>query len=322
MAEKTSEPSIFRRYYATEGFEDRFAKDPDAAVDVIIPIIHTNELWESNLISIYREVPVNRLILGDGGCIDDSLTRARKFPRVTVIDQRNFKSLGYSIRNLIEAVETEWFIYLHSDVYLPHAWFDAMRRHQHEYEWFGCPMRITALIEYPNVDKMFEEVRPYAGSQMGKKSAFLEGLKRIDDDFVYRQEDFVFADVVKRSGYREGRVEDTFHYHQVMHKESRWGRKLKKVAVQVEWSREEEVRASTMQVKGLIKYLQPSRNLAREAEYHVLRLLELDELNLKGFRQWVAGTNAAWLPHIYRPWRYRLLRIRSGLRAFIKKIVS
>src|SRR5262249_49367890 len=147
----------------------------------------------------------------------------------------------------------------------------AMRAHQPQYDWFGCPQRITVQVEYSNVDKLFDDVRPYAGSQMGRKAAFVDNIKRIDDDFVYRQEDYVMASMVAPE--RHGRIEDTFHYHQVMHKESPWARKLKRVAVQVEWSREEEIRASTMQLKGIVKYLVPSKPLVQEAELHAQRLL-------------------------------------------------
>lgn len=321
MNREAPSASIFRRYYTDGPFVDRFVADPKAGVDVVIPIIHTNELWESNLRSIYREIPVNRLLLGDGGCIDGSLEIVKKFPRVTILNHREFKSLGFSIRKLIEAVETDWFIYLHSDVYLPDGWFDAMKQHQAEYDWFGCPQRITAMIEYPNIDKMFDEVRPYAGSQMGRKSAFVAGLTGIDDDFVYRQEDYVLAGIVEKAGFRHGRIEDTFHYHQVMHKPSPWARKLKKVSVQVEWSRDEEVRASTMQVKGIVKYLSPSRVLAMEAESQLARLLELKAIEWLEFRHWVAQTNPAWLRHIKR-WRIqvrRLLRPASVL-SFLREL--
>src|SRR5690349_4286459 len=89
--------SIFARYYTDEPFVDRRATDAAGAVDVIIPVIHTNEMRRANLRSIYREIPVNRLLLGDGGCIDDSLEVACEFPRVQVLDHRSFKSLGYSL---------------------------------------------------------------------------------------------------------------------------------------------------------------------------------------------------------------------------------
>jgi glycosyltransferase involved in cell wall biosynthesis len=299
--------SIFREYYAEKPFIDRFLTQANDAIDVIIPVVHTNELWEANLLSFYREIPINKLLIGDGGCIDDSISIAEKFPRVRIFDHRTYKSLGYSIRKLIEAVEADWFVYIHSDAYLPPGWFDAMQKHQIEYDWFGCPMRHTVMVEY-NGD--YGE-RPWAGSQMGRKKAFEAGLSRIDDDYVYRQEDFVFADIVQKAGFIEGKVTDTFHYHQTMHKPTPWSRKVKSVQINVELSREEEVRTWLMQGKGIIKYLQPSNDwlidgVLISADY----LISNKELTWGEFQQWVRQTNPKWLPYIRRGLFKRRLKNR------------
>jgi len=85
--------SIFSKYYASEDFVDRFgSKKEEEAVDVIVPLLNTNELWERNLYSFYREIPINRSLIGDGGCTDDSIEIVKKFPRVIVIDQSKYKS--------------------------------------------------------------------------------------------------------------------------------------------------------------------------------------------------------------------------------------
>ena len=327
MAQPTSTEdtrSIFQRYYAKEPLSDRFAADPRNAVDVIIPIIHTNELWENNLHSFYREIPVKRLLIGDGGCIDNSLDVVKRFPRVELRDHRAFTSLGFSIRKLIEDVETDWFIYVHSDVYLPEGWFDVMVRHQAEYDWFGCPSRNTVQVDYPFVDK----TRPYAGSQMGRKDAFRPGLSKIDDDFVYRQEDLVFANVVKQAGFREGRIDDTFHYHQIMHKESPWSRKIKRVTIDMDWSRSEEVRSCMTQVKGIIKYLNPDslpqENLLFDGVIlNIVRLMELDEITWPQLREWIVETNPAWLKHLSR-WKIESTRLRRKriVRRTVKNLLS
>lgn len=289
------EQSIFEKYYLKYDLVDKYQKQPDGAVDVIIPIIHTNELWEANLHSIYREISVNRLLISDGGCIDDSLEIVKKFPRVEVLDHHNYISLGYCLRELILNVETEWFVYVHSDVYLPPHWYETMKTHQKEYDWFGCPQRITTMVEYHNVDKMHGETRPYAGSQMGKTKAFLAGIKDIDDDYVYRQEDYVLENIVKKNGFSTGKIEDTFHYHQVMHKDSPWSRKIKKVKVEVEWSDKERVRASMMQIKGIIKYLSPTPNLKKELLGNIIVLKRLNEFDEKDFISWVKLTNPEWI---------------------------
>ncbi len=289
------ENSIFREYYTEQPFVDRYLEHPERGIDVIIPVIHTNELWEANLFSFYREIPIHTLLIGDGGCIDDSIAIAQRFPRVQVLDHRKYISLGYSIRKLIETVETDWFIYVHSDAYLPKGWFDAMHKHQVDYDWFGCPMRHTILVEYEGDYRN----RPWAGSQMGRKQAFENNLKRIDDDYVYRQEDFVFADIVHKAGFKEGKVTDTFHYHQTMRKPTPWSRKVKWVEIDVEMSREEEVRTWTMHAKGIIKYFQPSSPWSIEiVTDSVYELYKLGELDWKEFKKWVKETNPEWLPYI------------------------
>ena len=285
--------SIFREFYTAQPFVDRYLEHSEKGVDVIIPVIHTNELWEANLFSFYREIPIHTLFIGDGGCIDDSITIAQKFPRVQVLDHQNYKSLGYSIRKLIEAVEVEWFIYVHSDAYLPKGWFDAMYKHQSEYDWFGCPMQNIYMVEF---DNDYDE-RPWAGSQMGRKHAFENGLNRVDDDYVYRQEDFVFADIVNKAGFKEGKVTDTLHYHQTMRKPTPWSRKVKRVQIEMEMSREEEIRTCETMAKGIVKYLNPPK-LSGALIKNINRLEEMGVLDWKDFISWTKNTNPSWLPYL------------------------
>ena len=290
------ENSIFHEYYKQHKFVDKYLVDGDFSVTVIIPVIHTNELWRVNLISIYREIPVKELLIGDGGCIDDSIQIAQEFPRVYILDQKSYKSLGYSIKNLIQAVKTEWFIYLHSDVYLPAGWFDQMKPFSKEYDWFGCRMQQTIMVEYDND----YGVRPYAGSQMGRKRAFLEGLRNLDDDFIYRQEDFIFSDIVETAGYKEGKIDSVFHYHQTISKSSSvWNPKGITVNISQTLPIEEEVRMWDSQVRGIIKYLQPNCGWTIEnAIYGVFRLDELGHCSPSTFYDWADSINPKWVPFL------------------------
>lgn len=304
---KQDNVSIFHRYYHPEPFKDRYAENPADAVEVLIPIIHTNEMWESNLRSIYREIPVKRLLIGDGGCIDNSIEIVKKYPRVKIFDHKKYKTLGYCIRKLIEEVETDWFAYLHSDVFLPGGWFDVMRKYKKEYDWFGCKMQITTLVECPD-DNSLTKKRPFAGSQIGKKSAFAPHLSEIDDDFVYRQEDYVFQNVVEKSGGKMGYVDEIFHYHQQIHKDSPWARKVKHVTVEMDWSSEELVRASTMQAYGMVKYVKPTRYLAAWISLDLARLIHLKKINWREFKKWTAKTNPEWKPYL-KYWRIFLMKL-------------
>lgn len=304
---KKNSESIFHRYYHPEPFKDRYAERPDGAIEVLIPIIHTDEMWEANLRSIYREVPVKRLLIGDGGCIDNSIEIVKKFPRVEIFDQKQYKTLGFCIRKLIEEVKTEWFAYFHSDVFLPEGWFDTMKKYKDQYDWFGCQMQVTALIEFPDENNE-KKKRPFAGTQIGRRGAFTKHLGEIDDDYVYRQEDYVFENVVKKGGFKCGFVDEVFHYHQLIHKDSPWGRKVKRVAVEMDWSAEELVRASTMQVYGTIKYLTPTPYLAAWISLDIAQLIELKKLSWKELKAWTAKTNPAWKPFL-KKWRIVIMRL-------------
>jgi len=284
--------SIFEQYYNKADFVDRYATSTENAVEVIIPLYHTNEVWESNLLSIYREIPVKKLILSDGGVIDDSIELAKNFPRVEVLNHRHYKSLGKCIAKLIEHVESKWFIYLHSDVYLPDGWFDTMVKYQEKYDWFGCPMRITVAATY----KPPKNLRPYAGSQMGKKVAF-SNLDKIDDDFVYRQEDFVFNKLVIDNGFKPGKIEDTFHYHQVMYRQSKGlDLKIRDVNVTLDWGEEERIRTNETQLRGVVKYLDPNEPWVLNEFMSYVKIMHDDGMiGFRSFRKWIEVNNSNWL---------------------------
>ncbi len=334
---KDEAPSIFSEYYKTPRLVDRYETDRSRAIDVVIPIIHTNEFWRSNLLSIYREIPVNRLLLGDGGCIDDSIDVAKEFPRVEVLNHREFTSLGFSIRHLIESTDTEWFVYLHSDVYLPSGWFEAMSAHRGEFDWFECNQRITVLADY-----LFDSTqvhRSYSGSQMGRRAAFATVTPQIDDDYLYRNEDIIFQSIVEREGFRYGKVAETFHYHQVMHKPSRWQRAIKRVNVEAEIARDEDIRSNLTYAQGIIKYLAPSDtspDIVDSVRTAGVRLAELGEMNEEQLLEWARKTNPEWAAHLLqlkRAARYgrradriklfaELYRVHGGRRAVMILIRS
>jgi hypothetical protein len=306
--------SIFRTYYTRQPFVDLFLEQPEKGIDVIIPVIHTNELWEENLLSFYREIPIHSLLIGDGGCIDDSIEIVKRFPRVIVLDHKNFISLGYSICKLIEAVETEWFVYLHSDVYLPEGWFEMMLPYQKKYDFYECRQQATLLVEYPIDYTNYH--RALSGAQMGKVDAFQNILPIIDDDFLYRTEDIILSKLVMELGYKYGHIDNAFHYHQTMRKPTPWSRKVKEVEIYLELSRGEEVRTWSMHAKGIIKYLQPSDPwLIDVVTGSIINLQELGEFDRNEFERWIKETNPVWLPYIKKG----LLKMR--LKKYISQIM-
>ena len=304
--------SIFQQYYQQTEFFDRKEGSREKGVDVVIPIRNTNELWKNNLYNFFKVIPINRLLIGDGGCTDQSIEIVKKFPRVSIYDQRDCKTLGYRIGKLIEKVETDWFVYLHSDVFLPMDWYDKMVQHQAEYDYFECFRKITLLIEYPEYEQ-HNSRRPFSGSQMGRRDAF-RNIRKIDDDYSERQEDMIFGGLLKAKGYRYGKVENTYLNHQIMNKgghEPDYASVIIKMKEDKDWEKE----ICEMQMKGIIKYLMPGEDYAMiNVEYSLSTLMERKAIDMKKFMKWVKQTNPLWYKYIKKMKRIRRIKI------FFKKI--
>jgi len=183
-------------------------------VDVVIPLKNTGHYWKDCLDSLFREIPINRLLVGDGGCTDDSIEIVKAYPNVIVFDHSKFKSQGYCIRRLIENVETEWFVYLHSDVLLPKGWFKEMVKYCDRWDWFEC----KRIGIYPDGTRkelklQFKARRAYSGSQMGKTKVLKQIVSFIQDDYIRRTEDIIIQQILQRLGYKYGKASTTFHYH-------------------------------------------------------------------------------------------------------------
>lgn len=296
-------------------FIDRKNLTNEDAVDVVIPLINSNLLFERNLLSFYKEIPINRLIIGDGGCSDNSIDIVKRFPRVKIIDQSSHRSLGYCIAELISLVETEWFIYLHSDVYLPKNWYNKMKNYQNKYDWYECNRRMVFLMEY-NLPNLKKRNRAYSGSQMGRADAFKNIILKINDDYLYRNEDIVFHELILAEGFKYGRVFDTFHYHQIMNKRGEKEPKIERIKIQKLKDKQWEVKTYKMQVKGIIKYLQPKLYLIKGVNDSLKILMKYNALNIKDFKIWVKKTNKIWLKYL----EFRRSIIKLIFNFFIKKV--
>jgi hypothetical protein len=309
--------SIFQQYYEEhkrfyEPFEDRCeTEDNVGMVDVIIPLLHTNELWRANLLSIYRNIPVRRLIIGNAGCSEQALKLLKEFPRVDIYDHVGY-SLGYSIKKMIEEVNTEWFVYLHSDVFIPQHWFDKMASYQDQYDWFECYQKQTYLVEHL-ADYGPYKTRPGGGSHMGRKEAFLGAIGDIQDDYLYRTEDYAFIDRIQKNGYKYG-VVNTYHYHQIMHRSDSKDREIVDIKLDVKLSKYEEKRTWEMQFWAVIKYFEPtSENLQRLAIFDAIdHLIALEEFNWAKIRPMIELRNP-WVWHIQK-----YLYIRRPLQLIFK----
>ena len=280
--------------------KDRFQHDSNNLVDVIIPILSAPDDFRKYLESIYDDVPVNRLLIGNAGMSSKLLETLNLFPRVLIVDHTKTKSLGYSLQLLFGMVETEWFVYLHSDVSVPKGWFDEMWKYTKNFDWFECK-KIDPLGKSQKIfDEQIKSNRAYSGSQIGKSKIF-RNIKKIDADYIWRAEDIFFQQEIEKQGFRYGKVTSTFHYHHTIQHPS-FDRKL----------------VAKSALHELIKYFSPTINYN---QYRIMRLIT-ELISLKDWSEdyWINfadKTNPSWIPVINKVLKNQ--KMISSLRTISQK---
>ncbi len=97
----------------------------DVGMKIDVVLLTKNSLkpcLKECLDSIYRNVPVNRLIVVDGGSTDGTLQLLHDYPDVVVIDDAS-GTRATARQKGIDAVTTDWHLQVDSDVILCGDWF-------------------------------------------------------------------------------------------------------------------------------------------------------------------------------------------------------
>ena len=100
-------------------------------IDVVMLTKNSGYILSKCLTSIYENVPVRRLIIVDGYSEDDTLDILenfnQEFGNVKIISDNG--SRAEAREKGIQEVETEWFMFVDSDVILCKNWFEKAEKH-------------------------------------------------------------------------------------------------------------------------------------------------------------------------------------------------
>ncbi|MBN1903166.1 glycosyltransferase family 2 protein [Candidatus Sumerlaeota bacterium] len=191
---------------------DRRIQNPELEpVDVLMLTLDADTYLEKCLDSVYREIPVNKLIVIDGGSKDKTLELIAAYPRTEAHLRPDVRTTGKCYEIGFSLATTEWLAMIDADVELPPGWYDEMARYKSRYDFFECK-RIMHYEFYREVPKTVDiNARPLSGAQLAK----VEYLKNyhLDDDYNWRAVDIHARYVVEKNGGRYGKVHTPFHYH-------------------------------------------------------------------------------------------------------------
>ena len=295
--------------------------------DVIIPILNTNSLFRQNLLSIYKYISVNRLIVGNAGSTDNSLAVLEDFPRVFLVDHSNYRTSGVCVADLIKRVETDHFFYIHSDVFIPNReCTSVIEGMSDQAEWLeGFREHLIIVENTPN--HYFTDERSYSGVQFGKTHILQKSVSVINDGDLQRNEDIVIAELVKQNGGRFLKVRESKHIHQIMEKDGVHEPKILDIVIHKEKNFDWEVNNLKIQVRGIVKHTKPSPYLIKEVRESILGLrlkkaagsFNAELKSLKAcYPVWADSLNIRLQPTEVLRYTYRF--IYFAVKSYLKKI--
>ncbi len=272
---------------------DRRIKEPEMEpVDVLMLTLDADIYLEKSLDSIYREIPVNRVIALDGGSKDKTVEILGKYPRVEVHVRPDIRTTGKGVELLFSLAATPWVAMIDADMELVSGWYDEMAKHKGSYDYFES-RRIMHYEFYRDVPESVDmNKRSAAWGQLGR----LDCLKNyhVDDDYMWRATDMLLRQVIEKDGHRFGKVATTYHYHHTTDNpmyesdEEKMGNRLVfnvpelDVLNKVNWEKtQDDFR------KAVVKYLDPEYIYPRD---HDGLLQTLGKLDIG----WVKKMNLKW----------------------------
>jgi len=249
-------------------------------IDLICPIFHVNlETFKIFIETWIQNIPIKTLIIGIGKENQDLKNLlyyhfGKHKIDLLIIEQYDYKTLGYCLQELMEAVTTDYFVYLHADVEILLNWFSRM--------WEARVRGILESLKDPSFGKVAlvqaRKYRAYSGAQLILKEA-IKDLKW-EDDYIYCQEDLILKSVVLNRGFTYVKT-PIYHKHYRM-----FSKRTQPRDIIWKW-----------QFKGVLKYCKPTHQLMNyikgilrslKAHYKIEYNLE-DEIKL---------LNPKWLPYL------------------------
>ena len=129
-------------------------ENKNLTVDVVIRTRNSAELLQPCLDAIFREIPVRKVIIVDGGSTDDTLKIARRYENVEVYEKPEL-NLGQATKFAFGVAQADWVAVIDSDMILQPGWFDEMSKYMNAADAIeGCRIEYYRLKRVQNLTKV------------------------------------------------------------------------------------------------------------------------------------------------------------------------
>ncbi|MEM2366831.1 MAG: glycosyltransferase family 2 protein [Candidatus Bathyarchaeia archaeon] len=189
------------------------------SVDVVVLTKNSDRVLEKCLNSIYKNIPVNRLIVVDGYSTDSTFKIIEKFREkygnvVLLLDNG---TRGSARMKGIKEVKAEWFVFVDSDVVLCDKWFEKAKSILADDVGGVWGIEIWEDIRNPLVLKLFLKITWKIFDLRGGTHDLLVRREAIKDIDIPRNlhvfEDAFIKDWIEKKGYRLVATYDPYCVH-------------------------------------------------------------------------------------------------------------
>lgn len=225
-------------------------------IDVIIPVKSTNNKFILNISHLASYDWVSSILIGDSGLLKGQYEELTKLEKITICDQKHIKSQGMCIQDLARKTKTEYIAYFHGDVTVPEDWFDVMISEIKDSAILECHRIYEYDVKYsePEDFTQLHKRRPLSGTQLIQKSKFLTSTNHLQDDYLFRNEDLVFASLIKQAGFEYSITDKTHHRHQIDFTRENENVSYNKRVNIISTPSKDDLHMFENQIFGLIKY--------------------------------------------------------------------
>lgn len=295
---------------------DRRREEPNLEpVDVLLLTLDAESFLEKCLDSLYKEVPVNRVIVVDGGSKDNTISILQKYPRMDIHVRPDIRTTGKAYEFMLKRSTTSWILFLDADITFEGGWYDEMIKYKSKYDFFGCKRILHYEFHRIDPTSIDDSKRPMGAPWLARKECFAN--YHVDDDYAWRMVDIYAKQVAEQSGYKFGKVTTTCHHHHVTDNpmyesdEEKRGSRLifDEPKVEITDIKNWEKRIENT-CRATVKYLEPEFYPDLENDNQLF--LNLMKLN----QEWVKNTNIKWYNELQKFKKKKYRKVKTGLTLF------
>lgn len=189
------------------------------SIDVAILTMNSERLLRECINSVYKNLPVNNLIIIDGYSTDATADIVKEFQEkygnVTFVQEKGTR--GSARQKAIQMVKSDWFMFVDSDVILSKNWFAKAEKLVNDDVGAIWGIEIWSVLKGTKILKLFERVTLKIFEKRGGTHDLLVRRKTVEDIKIpynlHTYEDGYIKDWIDKKGYKVLGVYEPYCIH-------------------------------------------------------------------------------------------------------------